>query len=320
MGDINDLALTRAQTAARNYNQALRILKTCPADLLQETYMDGSHWVLSPSVQRTIRDNKDYEASMPVAIAAKVNRNKRRVTENDLLYLVMDSNVIAPAFDITRDETDLRRTMADINGESLDEKYVDLVLNDIERSIQSIIHDRQNAEQQARRRRRKKAVNTALSLACIAIVGGGGYASWQWKQHKDQQEAAQRHAADEAATKAFWDKIAAYDAKNIMLQSPLLGPSSAGTARIDRFALSLLDQTPVFEDLLDNPRKTVIRAGENKALAKVPLGKGVRVVSDAPEGHVMVDVLDDGSTWLVALPTAGMPLYNVIIQSQNLPK
>lgn len=320
MGDMNDLALTRAQTAARNYNQALRTLKTCPADLLRETYMDGSHWVLSPSVSRTIRDGKDYEANMSVAIAAKVNRSKRRVTENDLLYLVMDDNVIAPAFDITRDETGLRRTMADINGESLDEKYVDLILNDIENSIKYTVRDREDAKRRARKQRRTRAISTILGVICVAIAGGGGYTGWQWRQHKNQQEIARQHAADEAAAKAAWDKIAAYDAKGVILQSPLLGPNAAGPARIDRFALSLLDQTPALEDLLDNPRKTVIRAGETKMIIKAPLGKGVRVISDAPEGHVVVDVLDDGSVWLLALPADGNPLYNTVIQSQNLPK
>jgi hypothetical protein len=320
MGKMDDLALNPVQTPSRNFNQAIRILSNCPDDLLENLDRDEGHWVLSPSVTEVIRDGDGYEANMPLAIAARVPRSKKRPTEKDALFLVMDDNVLDPVFSIQRYATVPLSAMAKADGEGLDAKDVDLILNRIEENIRRTDQNRRDEKQRLRKRRVKRAVNSLLGVVCITVAVGGSIYGYRWHQEQNKLAADRQKQENATADKAYWDKIAAYDVKNVMLQSPLLAPGSAGLARIDRFALSLLNETPPLQDLLDHPRKAVVLAGETKKLTDVPLGKGVRVITDAPEGNVMVDVTEDGSVWLAALPGGNNLLYNVIIQSQNLPK
>jgi hypothetical protein len=320
MGKMDKVALGSSQVATRNWNQAFRLLNECPEDTLDYITRDESHYIVSPSVTEPIRDGEGYESDMPLAIAARVPKGRKRPAENDALFLVMDDNVLEPAFAIQKYTNVPLTAIAKADGEGIDAKDIDLILNKIEDNIRGTVQTRRADKQRARRHRRAAFAKTSLVTLLIVVIAGGSTYGLRWKHNHDQAEAAKQQAATEAANKAEWDRIAAYDVKGVMLQSPLLGPGSAAPARIDRFALSLLDETPPLQDLLNNPRKAVVRAGETKQLTKVPLGKGVRVVTDAPEGHVVVDVTDDGTVWLLALPADASPLYNIVVQSQPLSK
>lgn len=302
-------------TTSRNYNQALRIIGKCPDDVIKERTEGKYAYRVSPSFVAHVTYENGAAADVSVAIALRLGKQGfGREKWGQKLFLIADDNLREPIVEIT-EEPSFSFEMPQ-SGTDISDEEIDLVLNKIEAAIDDIVSDRQRAAQRAAANRRettKKTLRTVgVALALFGAAAGSYFGgSMVINNHNAQREASER---------AFWDQIARHDGKGYVLQAELIRPGDAGPAATDRLALSELNETPEFQDLLDSTRKLKITADETKKIAEAPLGKGVRVASNAPDGHVTVTVLDDGSVWLSALPSDGNPVYDVIIQSGQLPK
>lgn len=305
--------------ALRNVNQASRILHTSPRALIEHRSASGRRYEISPSVQVPVTYRSGEVHHLDLAVAIQLPGQWPWQKWKSQAYLIADRNLDGPVAAINKEprfEFDIPQS-----GTDIDDEEIDLVLNKIENGIADLVEERRRKA----RRRFGLVSKSAAVVAVIGIIAGGA----TWGFHHNAQNVAAQQAAEqattEAANKAHWDAIAHFDGKGIVLQSEVVSPGNAGIAALDRSALSLVDEVPKFDDLLDNPRKLRVLAGSSQAIGIVSPGKGVRAVTNAPKGHVIVDILEDGTVWISALPdntvsdnTLSPPSYVVLIQSDKI--
>lgn len=317
---IQGAILNPSTVALRNVNQASRIIHTSPRGLIKQEKRGKYTYDVSPSVKVPVTYRNGEEHIVDLAVAIRRAGRLPWHSWGRQAYLIADENLDGPVAAINSEPSfDLKLPQS---GTDISDEEIDLVLNEIEDGVKQAAADR-------RRRTRRRVGIAGKSFGVLAVVAGiaGGII---WAIQDSRQDEANRQAAErataQAAEKAKWDAFAKYDSKGIVLKSELVTPGNTGPASLDRNALEFVDETPEFEDLLDNPRKLWISAGSSRNVAVVPPGKGVRVVTNAPNGHVITDVLEDGKVWLIALPDgnktgdANSPSYVVIIQSDSVVK
>ena len=317
---IQDAILNPSTVALRNVNQALRIIRTSPRGLIKREARGKYTYDVSPSIKVPVTYQNGEEHVLNVAVAVRLPGRLPWQKWGQQAYLIADENLDGPVAAINSEpHFDLRLPQS---GTDISDEEIDLVLNKIEEGVEAAIAERA--------RRTKRFVGFVGRAAGVAVIIALIAAGITWFVRDHNQDVAEQHAAErasaEAAAKAKWDAFARYDSKGIVLKSELVTPGNAGVAALDREALEYVGETPEFEDLLDNPRKLSISAGSSRDVAIAPPGKGVRVATNAPKGHVIVDVLEDGSVWVTALPDANKgdntnpPSYVVLIQSGPIVK
>lgn len=317
---IQDAILNPSTVALRNVNQALRIISTSPRGLIKRETSGKYTYDVSPSIKVPVTYQNGEKHVLDVAVAVRLPGRLPWQKWGQQAYLIADENLDGPVAAINREpHFDLKLPQS---GTDISDEEIDLVLNRIEDGVKAAAAERA--------RRKKRFVGTVSKVAGVVVVIAAVAGGATWGFHKHNQDVAEQHAAEQASTqaaeKAKWDAFARYDSKGIVLKSELVTPGDAGIAVLDREALEFVDETPEFEDLLDSPRKLWVSAGSSREVADVPPDKGVRVATNAPKGHVIVDVLEDGSVWVTALPDgdksegATPPSYVVLIQSGPIVK
>lgn len=334
---LSDVLNSPRQTATRVYSQGFDAIHTAPDESLIYKPWDGSLYAISPSVTVTVSNEANGKTTThEFAVAAIVPNKEATIKQGCQLSLIASGNVALPIAYIDESATSYPYYSPE-DDRPVDPSEVDLILDKIYDRVNMLVEEqereqeRQRAnEQEAKRDRRKRVVRRlkagGYSLIGLGIVAGVIFGFHQWsngERAKDQQQQAAEQAKVDAADRARWDAIAAFDGKGIVIKSDLVLPGESSGAPLDREAMAVLDEAPPLEDLLDNPRRLTISAGSARKIATLLPGKGVHATTNAPKGHVVVNVLEDGAVWLMALPDgsygpdATPPSYSVLVQSSN---
>lgn len=326
MKSLEDALFSPSQVATRVYSQALDSVTKAPKSTLTRKSYDGSHYVLSPSITKTvINPETSTPASHEFTVAALVDGPTANATNGSQLSLVASGNVSLPIAYINSTSIGYPLTSPEDNSpfsnESvdhvLDEIYdrVSLLVAEDKREKERAAEQEQTRKRSRRNERVRKLQGTGAGVAIMAVLAVAGFGIKEFYDSENAKEAAERAAAEQV--------IIDYDNRNIVLSGTPTKPGDASLLTNDPDAMAV--DAPDFTDTIElHPREILITADEHKMIARIETSSVIRAVADGPEQNVVVQVLKDGTVWLSALPneftegTTAKPVYKVLIQRQPL--
>ena len=314
---VGDVVYSPGQVIHRIWEQAFEAIVDCPTDQLRYESKSGSHYVISPWVEFLVNSPDGSQVTRRFEVAGLLKSEKGTLAEDDTLYLIVDGVVSAPAMYINKGNISPPFQTVD-DGSAVSIEQADTITDKIDSKVKQLVEERQRQRRdtaRGRKERRHKRLRTGgiavVSAFAIAVTGGTIYGANRYFDTKEQQEQA---AAEQLITD--------YDAQGIVLSGTPVGRGDAEHLIEDPDVFT--DGVPDFTgEILSSPRKLLVSADEQKQIGQI--GEDVTVlgvVEKAPGDNVLIDVHDNGSVWIRALPneyTDGettTPVYTVLVQVQ----
>ena len=313
---VSDVINSEVQVASRLWTQAFNTLTICPKTHLKTKTDGGSTYLLTRGVAVSLGDN-----SYNFSVAALVDAKRPKVTDSSQLFLVIDENVIVPAFTLGKRMLD-KAVSSTYDFREVAPGQIEKIIGIVRDSVSGWKTEADRVMQRAERDKadsretfwRRVKISGAI-VGVPAIIAGGIVGFVHWSDVQDREEAAVQMT-----------KVQEYDMKNVVLHGSRVNIGDTNFAIND--PQNIADPSvPNLGSINDHVRSQNIQAGQCMDVGHIESNRFVLVASDAPAQNVMASVNDAGDVSVCATPnrfattkdSKGQlitPTYEVLIQSQ----
>ena len=218
------------------------------------------------------------------SIAAQVHRGKGYQPGNPL-YLIINDQVTAPLLKFEAGTTRLMVLDGSFASLEKSDDLIDKILGYVDKALDAKKDSIESFRHQARWSRRLKAV----AVVAFAGAAAGAFGFMQWREGLIEVKKA---------------AVAAFDARNVDLQS---APLDAGEASFAQTAPVLFVKSipkVAGDEKLDHPRRFSVKEGTCKEVDTIdPATENVRVVTSSPEEQIYVAVKSGGEVQVCSFET-----------------